>query len=415
MYNEDNNLQPLSAVEETTGTGTACPTQEETLLIEAFLNANYKFRHNILNEKDQYLTLTADATDADANPRWQTLDLRAINSIILRARREGVCRNDPRSVIQLFVASQQTPLYNPIADWLDRLPEWDGRNRMAELFSRIPGITAEQVYWCCIWHRSMVAHWLQMDMLHGNETVPLLIGHQGAGKSTFGIRMIPEGLREYVTDHFNMANKFDADMALTNNLFVVLEEFDRFGASQQAHLKQALSRVKVNARRAFGRTQEDRPRFASFMGNTNCVSPLTDSSGSRRFICIHIPAGTFIDNDSPIDYPQLYAQTLHELRSGSRYWFTNDECREIEQSNLPYRSTPDTAEMLLTLYRKPDGTEEGQRVLVGEMAAELHRRFPEFKANQRGKSEIGAALSQMGFQSQATNRGRTYRVVRIAC
>lgn len=411
---EDYNLQNLSAGEEHMGVSMAYPTQEETLLIEAFLKQNYMFRHNILNEKDQYLTLN-DEANGEANPSsWQTLDKRALCSIVLRARREGVCKSDPRPVIQLYVDSQETTLYDPIGDWLNGLPEWDGKNRMAELFSRIPGITAEQVYWCSIWLRSMVAHWLQMDMLHGNETVPLLIGHQGAGKTTFGIRMIPECLREYVMDHFNMGNKFDADMALTNNLFVILEEFDRFGKSQQANLKQALSRVKVNARRAYGRVQEDRPRFASFMGNTNCENPLTDASGSRRFVCIHIPSGKFIDNDTPIDYEQLYAQVLHELQDGSRYWFTNEECAEIERCNLPYRNTPDTQEMLLTLYRKPEGEEVGERILVREIAACLHERFPEFKPDQHGKSNVGMSLSQLGFKSQATKRGMAYRVVKVA-
>ena len=413
MIQEDNNLLPLAANEETFGVAIASTNQEDTLRVEAFLKQNFKFRHNVLNEKDEFFTL--NTTDSDnASACWELLDDRALNSIILQVRRSGICHGDPGPIIHLYVRSMASSLYNPVEEWLDRLPEWDGINRIAELYSRIPGITTEQIYWCGIWHRSMVAHWLQMDTLHGNETVPILIGHQGAGKSTFGIRLIPNELRQYAMDHFNMGNKFDADLALTNNLFVVLEEFDRFGPRQQAHLKQTLSRVKVNSRRAFGRVQDDRPRYASFMANTNCEHPLTDSTGSRRFICIRIPDGTYLDNESPIDYEQIYAQALHEIRHGARYWFTNDECREIEKANAPYHNSLDLNEMILNIYKKPANDEPSQRVLVADIAVALHRKFPEFKADQNGKSRIGKALRSMGFQPHDTNRGRAYHVVKLA-
>ena len=67
------------------------------------------------------------------------------------------------------------------------------------------------------WLRSVVAHWLQMDTIHGNECVPTLIGAQGCGKTTFFVRLLPPHLRAYYLDHLNLSNKFDKEMALTNN------------------------------------------------------------------------------------------------------------------------------------------------------------------------------------------------------
>ena len=77
---------------------------------------------------------------------------------------------------------------------------------MGALFDRLPGIRSDQRYWLSIWMRSMVAHWLQMDALHGNEVVPTLIGAQGCGKSTFCRLLLPEQLREYFLDHVNLGN-----------------------------------------------------------------------------------------------------------------------------------------------------------------------------------------------------------------
>lgn len=143
-------------------------------------------------------------------------------------------------------------------------------------------------------------------------------------------------MRQYFLDHINFGNKFDSEMALTHNLFVNIDEFANMGVSQQGKLKQTLSKVKVNGRPIFGKSQEDRPRYASFLATTNDEHPLCDTTGSRRYICIRIPAGKFIDNGSPIDYAQLYAQVLYELEEQKTpYWFSNEEVARIQEANLP--------------------------------------------------------------------------------
>ena len=119
-------------------------------------------------------------------------------------------------------------------------------------------------------------------------------------------------------------------MALSNNLIVNLDELDAIRPSQHAALKQTLSKSKVNGRPIFGKAQEDRLRFASFVATTNNPHPLTDATGSRRYICLSIPQGQMIDNDGEIDYEQLYAQVLYELRVAKvPYWFNNAEVARI--------------------------------------------------------------------------------------
>ena len=311
------------------------------LAAEQFLTENYYFRRNLLNGKVEFATKQSDGQASDYRPLTQE----ALNSIILRAKREDICEgSNPKTDIVEFIHSEEVCAYNPIREYLDNLPGWDGQNHVAQLFSRLPGLSSEQLSFLSIWLRSTaqlfsrlpglsseqlsflsiwlrstVAHWLQMDTLHGNEIVPTLIGAQGCGKTTFFKRLLPANLRQYFLDHLNLSNKFDKEMALTNNLLVCLDELEAIRPSQQASLKQTLSKSKVNGRPIYGCAQEDRARFASFVSTTNNPHPLSDATGSRRYICLQIPQGQYIDNAGEIDYDQLYAQVVYELRAGSVY------------------------------------------------------------------------------------------------
>ena len=238
-------------------------SQEATLAIELFLMANYRFRRNILNGKVEFAVLPkadnkadgntvetidslSSASDDEADLDFRPLTQAALNSIVIRAKRENVLeKGSPKTEITEYVQSEEVPEYNPVQMLIKNLPVWDGQNHIAKVFSRIPGISSEQLNYLTIWLRSAVAHWLQMDMLHGNECVPTLIGSQGCGKTTFVRRLLPQNLRQYYLDHLNLANKFDKEMALTNNLIVNLDELDAIRPSQQSSLKQTLSVSKV--------------------------------------------------------------------------------------------------------------------------------------------------------------------------
>ena len=221
---------------------------ETTLAIELFLNDNYLFRHNVLNGKVEF-----SVKSEDHEPVFRPLTQEALNSIIRRAKKEQVCeKGSPKTEIMEFVHSEDVQTYDPIGDYLANLPKWDGQNHIAKLFNRLPGITSEQQGFLTIWLRSVVAHWLQMDQLHGNECVPTLIGAQGCGKTTYFHRLLPPSLRQYYLDHLNLSNKFDKEMALTNNLLVNLDELDAIRRSQHAALKQTLSKSKVNGRPIYG-------------------------------------------------------------------------------------------------------------------------------------------------------------------
>ena len=379
-------------------------SQEGTLAVEQFLKDNYLFRFNVLSGKVELVTLPTDD-----KPVWRVLTQKALNSIIIRAKREQICeKGSPKTDIVELVQSDEVETFNPIGDYLEHLPTWDGQNHVARLFGRIPGISTEQLDFLSVWIRSAVAHWLQMDTLHGNECVPTLIGAQGCGKTTFVARLLPPELRVYFLDHLNLSNKFDKEMALTNNLIVNLDELDAIRPSQHAALKQTLSKSKVNGRPIYGASQDDRPRYASFVATTNNPHPLSDATGSRRYICLTIPEGQYIDNTGEIDYEQLYAQVLHEIRElKSPYWFNNDQVARIQELNLNYMEQKDIAEVVEACIRKPKEGEQGIRMKSGEIVELVRREYPSIKSNHSTKIHLGMAMKELGFEGK-THAGQTY-------
>lgn len=376
--------------------------QDLVFEVEAFLEEGFEFRRNVINGKLE-MRFKDEA-------EWRALSDEVLNTIVINAREEGVGGDSsPRKVIEEYIHSMAVSDYNPIANYLNGIGEWDGEDHVSSLFNRLPGVSDEMKGYLRIWLRSMVAHWLQMDTQHGNECVPVLIGEQGCGKSTFCNRLLPLELRSYFFDHINFTNRFDLEMALTHALLVNIDEFNIVTPSQMAKLKQNLSKVKVNSRPIFGRTTEDRKRYSSFIATTNERHPLCDPTGSRRFLCIEIPSGEFIDNDSTIDYAQLFAQILSELSQvGTRYWFTREEENRIQDLNTPFMKTDDIDVMVASSFDLEKSESEGLWMSGSEVIAVLCRNYSQLKSDSGLKLRLGKALRYLGCKAKHTKRGQEY-------
>lgn len=385
---------------------------QNSLAVEQFLTDNYLFRRNILNGKVEYLILTTKQTDNQSV--WRTLTPESLNSIVRKAKQEQITKNSPKTDIQEVIYSDATPVYDPISEFLMHLPKWDGHNHLAKLFSRLPGISSEQLDFLVIWFRSAVAHWLQKDKLHANESVPTLIGSQGCGKSTFIARLLPPELQEYYLDHLNLSNKFDKEMALTNNLLVNLDELDAIRPSQQAALKQTLSKIKVNGRTIYGSSQQDRPRYASFVATPNNPHPLSDVTGSRRFICIEISDEQYIDNAGEIDYEQLYAQLVYEVNElKAPYWFTNEQVARIQELNQNYTDEKDITEIIEACFRKPNEGEKVKAMNCTQMLELISKEYPSLKKTVSTKVHLGLAMKDLGFEHTERGHVKYYNVVPV--
>ena len=388
-----------------------------TMKVNIFLNANYELRKNVMRGVAEYRTRTGIGFS------FQDLTEEARNSITMRALEQGIRCWDKD--IRRYVNSDDIERYDPMNDYLEHLPRWDGKDRVTALAERVPTEWKEWTHLFHIWMRSMVAMWLGKGQLTGNALVPLLIGRQGCGKSSFCRILLPRDLLDYYNDRINFKNENDLNLGLSSFGLINLDEFDRVTQRQQIVLKYLVSTADLKYRPPYGKAYTSNRRYASFIGTTNEQTPLTDPSGSRRFVCVSIDGD--IDFETPVQHDQLFAQLMHEIQSGERYWLTKDEERNLMEHNLQYQRLNGLGEMLMAVVQKPRtaptpqsdgqlpsgrGAEEGQWMSLKDLSALLKSKFKGYKEEENSFQKIGNYLNrpEYKFQSKHSTSGNYYWV-----
>ena len=389
-------------------TKTIPPETLLTMKINIFLNSNYELRKNVMRGVAEYRTRTGIGFS------FQDLTEEARNSITMRALEQGIRCWDKD--IRRYVNSDDIERYDPVNDYLDHLPRWDGKDRVTPLAERVPTEWKEWTHLFHIWMRSMVAMWLGKGQLTGNALVPLLIGRQGCGKSSFCRILLPRELQDYYNDRINFKNENDLNLGLSSFGLINLDEFDRVTQRQQIVLKYLVSTADLKYRPPYGKAYTSNRRYASFIGTTNEQTPLTDPSGSRRFLCVFIDGD--IDFETPVQHDQLFAQLMDEIRQGERYWLTKEEERALMEHNLQYQRLNGLGEMLMAVVQKPRvaasdvQSEEGQWMSLKDLSALLKSKFKGYKEDTGSFQKIGSYLNrpEYKFQSHHTKAGTMYWV-----
>ena len=384
-------------------TDTMPPETLLTMKIDIFLRTNYELRLNVMRGVAEYRVRQG------LGFTFQDLTLEARNSMTMRALEQGIKCWDRD--IQRYVNSDDIDLYDPMEDFLDHLPRWDGKDRVEPLARRVGCDYAEWPWLFHVWMRSMVAMWQGKGQLTGNALVPLLIGRQGCGKSSFCRILLPNEQREYYNDRINFKNDNDLNIGLSSFALINLDEFDKITQRQQIVLKYLVSTSDLKYRAPYGTAYRKHRRYASFIGTTNEPMPLTDPSGSRRFVCVQVEGD--IDFQTPIEYGQLYAQLKQEIESGERYWLTADEEAALMEHNLNFQRMSGLGEMFNALFSNPADGAEGQWLSLGEIVAKMKMVYGSGFREEPGTFEkLGRLMSQPNnkFRRSRHSSGTKYFV-----
>lgn len=256
----------------------------------------------------------------------------------------------------------------------------------------------------------MVAHWKGNDKQYANSVLPLLIGSQGCGKSTYCRNILPPDLRAYYTDSIDFSRKRDAELYLNRFMLINIDEFDQVSVNHQGFLKHILQKPVLNVRKPNEAAVRELKRYASFIATSNQKDLLTDPSGSRRFMCVEV-TGT-IDTARPIDYEQLYAQAMYEIYHGERYWFDDKDEAILTQGNREFEQTPPAIQLFYRYFKVAGDDKEGEFLSPVEILDYLQKRTT--IALSSGKAyHFGRLLQKEGIPCKHTKKGTVYRVVKL--
>lgn len=379
------------------------PSALMTYKTEAYMKEHYTLRLNVMTGTPEYRMNAVGYG-------FQPLDQAARNTMAINALKAGVDSWDKD--LSRYIDSNLIPRYYPMEDYLRHLPRWDSKHDYVGEVAR--RIKTNNPHWESdfhIWMLSMVAQWTGKDRQHGNAIVPLLIGPQGSGKSTFCRRLLPEYMQIYYNDRLSMKNDNDIFLAMSGYALINIDEFDAMSKGQQPILKYLISKHDIKFRPPYGKTMEQRQRFASFIATTNNLRPLVDPTGSRRFVCIYAED---IDNTGFIPYDQLYAQLYTELQQGRRYWMEDEDNLRIMEQNKEFQQVSDYERMVeLTYLSAEDTPTDAKPILVKDIMKVLARRFPTFSIHKGTDMELGRRLMAMGYKYHKMNSGAAYRMVEI--
>jgi predicted P-loop ATPase len=330
----------------------------------------------------------------------------------MEMNREGIAIAKPYLVRTVVHGGELAKSYHPVHSYLESLPEWDGTKRIEPLFRRVTD-DDQLLAWLRKWFIAMVAQVIGRMGTYGNSVCPILISHkQGWGKSQFAKMLIPPTLKTFYSDTFNLAQEEACLRRMTAYMLINVDEVDRFRDARMPTFKNMVQMATVSMKRAYHSQMEEKERMASFIATSNRRYLLCDETGSRRFICVELARP--IDVDTPIDYPQLYAEAMAALKDGERYWFDEEETRLLEAHNSAYAVGRGVWDLLRRHFAVCAIEEEAQEVKANLWSAsEVYDYLHEISPNALegiDRHNFGFYLKQLGAQQVRLGNRRVYGV-----
>ena len=302
--------------------------------IKSFLDGHISLRFNEITSRVEY-EIPADNTDAH---RFMPVNDRIVNS--LWSQMSTITRVNIQDMYRV-IESDYVPVFNPFKEYLNNLSKPGEQDYIRELAQtvRVKGGEQEQKLWHLYlkkWLVGMVASWISDDVV--NNVILVLIGEQGAYKTTWFNYLLPPPLKQYFYTKTN-ANRMSKDdiLTLAQYALVCCEELDTMRPAELNQLKAAVTMPSIDERAAYAHYHEHRKHIASFCGTGNNTQFLSDPTGNRRWLPFEVES-ILSPREHPFHYEGIYAQALSLYTSGFQYWFTKEEIQELNRHNKQFEA-----------------------------------------------------------------------------
>ena len=217
---------------------------------------------------------------------------------------------------------------DPLVEWLETLPAWDGTPRLgrwlSEVFQLEPGDGNSQL---AAWSGQFIflgVVWRSFRPGTKLDEMPVLNGPGGIGKSTALAHIFPENTRsKYFTDGLKVAGDAKERVEATQGRALV--EASEMSGVTRADFDDVNAYLAAtddgSIRLAYRRDPEPTPRRFVIVGTSHRPTFLPNDDNLRRFVPVYLRAGSFNSAEGVRSYldhrrDQLWAEAIHLYHRG---------------------------------------------------------------------------------------------------
>lgn len=222
--------------------------------------------------------------------------------------------------------------YHPVREYLARLPEWDGRPRLDTLLTDYLG-AEDKDYVRQVTRKTLCAA-IERVRHPGCkfDTVLVLCGPQGIGKST----LISKIGGDWFSDSLNLADTRDKTAAekLQGYWIIEIGEMAGIGSAGVKTLRTFITTQDDRYRASYGRRVSSHPRQCILIGTTNSEEGyLNDVEGGRRFWpvttpCIGVKKVWDITQE---EIDQIWAEAVRRVEEGESLILSGNVAEEAKK------------------------------------------------------------------------------------
>ena len=362
---------------------------------EDYLNSKYDFRYNVVQGITEFVDKGGENYRKIYDYEFNDLKRELISQKIQVSK----------ETLTMILKSSFSQKYDPFHAYFNSLPDWDGVDHINELCNTLKSKNTNRArLYVKRWLIAMVASLIDRGIV--NQSVFVLCGKQGVGKTTWFNRLIPKILNDYT--YFGVINAKDKDslISLSECFLICMDELESLNRNGLELLKEVVTKPVIRIRRPYATQAEKLERRASFCASVNSTQLLHDTTGSRRFLILEVDD---IHLDESINLEQLYSQAFVCFLEGEKYWFDYEEIELINQVNSEYEVISAEEELLLQFFKVPDENEDFSCLSSSEIIRELNdhtkmRLYP---------SAMGKFLTKHKFERVSQNNSYKYKVMRV--
>lgn len=351
--------------------------------LEAWLRQDYDLRRNVITRH------------IDMNGK--TLDQVKRNDLYMEANK--LFDNVSYEMLDRVINSSNTVDYNPIQEFIMDNQELRQDGLIERLMDTIEvdpasGATREYVH-------SIGTKWLVslMASVFGEHSPMMLVlaGGQNTGKTEWFRRLLPDRLKSFFGEMQQGMKENDEAIMMTQKLIVLDDEMAGKSKKEENNLKSMLSKQIFTLREPYGRHNVDLVRIAVMCGTTNHIEILTDPTGNRRFLPIHVKS---INHEAynAIDKDELFMEIYRLYKSGYKWRLEAGDIELLTESSREFQSYSSEAELISEYMEVPVSDRDPR---VRHMMTTGIKAFLEKLSGQRISSQkLGLELKAAGFEQK---------------